>query len=395
MKKILVIYGSMTTGGTTTAIIPLLKALSEKYEVDLLLGMHDGECMDSIPASVNLLPAARIRKANLSLLQKGALLIPAAQSADAYFHQTKKPSLAGLKNRVQSDLVLFHLSKPTKTHYDVSIGFIAGWADQYTALCTNADKRVAWIHAQIDYIVSDPSRERRWMDNIDKFVFVTKSNQEKFDAMFPEYSARSMVCENIVDEGRIKRNSLMIPEDEIYRNFASFAGLKIVTVCRLTENIKGLDRVVRCARILKNYGITFKWYILGDGDDRVTVANRIKENDVEDCLFLLGTISNPFPYVKAADLFVLLSRFEGKPICVTEALVLGTTPVVTNYPSAEEQIVHGKNGFVIENSDDAVDRFMASLAQGQIDFTSIQKEARNHPFSVADPMRDIIKVIED
>ena len=37
--------------------------------------------------------------------------------------------------------------------------------------------------------------------------------------MFPEYSARSMVCENIVDEGRIKRNSLMIPEDEIYHYY--------------------------------------------------------------------------------------------------------------------------------------------------------------------------------
>ena len=73
-KSVLVVYSSMTTGGTTTAIIPFLKALSEKYEVDLLLGMHDGECMDSIPASVNLLPAARIRRSGLTILQKAALL---------------------------------------------------------------------------------------------------------------------------------------------------------------------------------------------------------------------------------------------------------------------------------------------------------------------------------
>ena len=88
-KKVLVVYGSMTTGGTTTAIIPFLKALSVEYEVDLLLGMHDGECMDSIPASVNILPAARIRKSELTVFQKAALLKPAIKSACAYFCQKK------------------------------------------------------------------------------------------------------------------------------------------------------------------------------------------------------------------------------------------------------------------------------------------------------------------
>ena len=233
-KKVLVVYDSMITGGTTTAIIPFLKALSERYEVDLLLGMHDGECMDSIPASVNLLPAARIRKKGMSILQKAALLKPAMRSTFVYFRRKKDLSVAGLKKYVLNDLLLFYLSRSAEKHYDVAIGFIAGWADQYTALCTNADKRVAWIHAQIDYIVSEPEQERKWMDKIDKFVFVTKSNQDKFDVMFPEYSSRSMVFENIIDVDRIRNNALIIPENEMYRSFVSFTGLKMVTVCRLT-----------------------------------------------------------------------------------------------------------------------------------------------------------------
>ena len=394
-KSVLVVYSSMTTGGTTTAIIPFLKALSEKYEVDLLLGMHDGECMDSIPASVNLLPAARIRRSGLTILQKAALLKPTIKSACAYFRRRKELSVRELKNHVRSDLLLFHLSRPTEKHYDVAIGFIAGWSDQYTALCTNADKRIAWIHAQIDYIVSKPEQERKWMDEIDKFVFVTKSNQEKFDVMFPEYSSRSIVFENIIDTDRIRENSLVIPVNDMYRSFNDYAGLKIVTVCRLTENIKGLDRVVNSARILKEHGVPFIWYILGDGDDRTSVMNRIKESDVEDCLFLCGNTPNPFPFVRSADLFVLLSRFEGKPICVTEALVLGTPSIVTKYPSAEEQIVHGKNGFVIENNDDAVKEFMSLLADGKIDYISVREKMRLSPFAVNDPSGEIEKMIED
>lgn len=394
-KKVLVVYGSMTTGGTTTAIIPFLKALSVEYEVDLLLGMHDGECMDSIPASVNILPAARIRKSELTVFQKAALLKPAIKSACAYFCQKKDLRAGGLKDHVLSDLLLFSLSRPTEKHYDVAIGFIAGWADQYTALCTNADKRFAWIHAQIDYIVSHPRQERKWMDMIDKFVFVTKSNQKKFDVMFPEYSSRSMVFENIIDPERIRENSLVIPADDMYRSFIDFAGMKIVTVCRLTENIKGLDRVVNSARILKECGVSFIWYIMGDGDDRTSVMNRIKERNVEDCLILCGNITNPFPYVKAADLFVLLSRFEGKPICVTEALVLGTPSIVTKYPSAEEQIVHGKNGFVIDNSDDAVEEFMSLLAEGKIDYQAIRKKMMLSAFDVINPTEAIERLIED
>ena len=150
--------------------------------------------------------------------------------------------------------------------------------------------------------------------------------------------------------------------------------MKIVTVCRLTENIKGLDRVVNSARILKECGVSFIWYIMGDGDDRTSVMNRIKERNVEDCLILCGNITNPFPYVKAADLFVLLSRFEGKPICVTEALVLGTPSIVTKYPSAEEQIVHGKNGFVIDNSDDAVEESCLCWQKEKLTIKQLEKK---------------------
>lgn len=52
-KKILIVYDAMITGGTTTAIIPLMKIISKYYDVDLLLNRNNGECMDLIPKEIN------------------------------------------------------------------------------------------------------------------------------------------------------------------------------------------------------------------------------------------------------------------------------------------------------------------------------------------------------
>ena len=137
------------------------------------------------------------------------------------------------------------------------------------------------------------------------------------------------------------------------------------------------------------------WCILGDGRDRLTIAQNIKENDVGDCLFLYGNIENPFPYVKAADIFVLLSRFEGKPLCVTEALIVGTPPIVTNYPSAKEQIIHNENGFIMDNDEESIEKFIRLLASGGYDYLYLRKNLSNKPFRVEKSVGNIIKVIEE
>ena len=187
----------------------------------------------------------------------------------------------------------------------------------------------------------------------------------------------------------------MIPDDEYYSFFAGFTGFKIITVCRLTEYIKGIDRILKFAKVLKTNGIKFRWCILGDGKDRSSIERQIKENDIEDCLFLFGNIINPFPYVKAADIFILLSRFEGKPICITESLIIGTPAIVTNYPSANEQIVCGYNGIIIDNSEKAINDFSLEFAQRKYDIKELKDNLLRNPFEIKDPISNIIKVIEE
>lgn len=67
----------------------------------------------------------------------------------------------------------------------------------------------------------------------------------------------------------------------------------------------------------------------------------------------MGASNNPYPYYKKADVFILTSQYEGKPIVVDEALSLKCPVIVTNYKSAREQ-VNENVGAVIDNQDDSI-----------------------------------------
>ena len=67
----------------------------------------------------------------------------------------------------------------------------------------------------------------------------------------------------------------------------------------------------------------------------------IAQNNLEDSFILLGKKTNPYPYMKACDLYVQPSRYEGKAVTVTEAKILGKPILITNYPTARSQIEDG------------------------------------------------------
>ena len=142
--------------------------------------------------------------------------------------------------------------------------------------------------------------------------------------------------------------------DEKLEDLRVFEGLKLVTVCRVTVSVKGLDRIVSAAADLKKQGVPFIWYIIGDGEDTDLLSGMINDAGVDDVLVMIGKRLNPYPYLAAADLMCMPSRYEGKPMVVTEAMILGCVPVVTDYISAEGQIENGVEGVIVPNDDTSV-----------------------------------------
>ncbi|MEW6593824.1 MAG: glycosyltransferase [Thermodesulfobacteriota bacterium] len=78
----------------------------------------------------------------------------------------------------------------------------------------------------------------------------------------------------------------------------------------------------------------------------------------------LGYLPDPFPYYKAADLFVMASRYEGSPNALWEAMSCGVPAIVSsNIAGALEIMEHGKSGWIFPCDDvDALAAAMRELA---------------------------------
>ena len=78
----------------------------------------------------------------------------------------------------------------------------------------------------------------------------------------------------------------------------------------------------------------------------------ITANDIQN-VHLVGNRENPYPYMKKADLFALQSNYEGRPVVVDEAIIIGTPVLVTNFESAKEQVKE-EYGYVIEMDEEKI-----------------------------------------
>lgn len=356
MKKILFIYPSMIIGGSTSALLSFLNCLSScGCEIDLQLFRNEGPLLEDIPDNVNLLPQGEVYSGT-----HGKLIKLVKFFLSGFFFKSIFDGLSGNAKKmfslgVATDFQAICLSRKSLKYYDCAIGYLEGWSNRYLAFQVNAGKKYAWLHSTFKNITSEPQDELKWMKKVDNIVFVTNACCDDFKRQMPSMADKAITIENIIDSNIIRKRSMMIDNaDEYYKKFVTADSFKIITVCRLSIQVKGLDRIVTCANRLMKNGNKFLWYIIGDGEDKKELNEMIKKFKLEEFLVLTGNRMNPYPFIAASDVMCMPSRYEGKPVTVTESLILSVPPIVTEYLSANEQIQNGIDGIVVENDDNSI-----------------------------------------
>ena len=86
--------------------------------------------------------------------------------------------------------------------------------------------------------------------------------------------------------------------------------------------------------------------MIGDGRERMKLSMMIRAKRLSDSFILLGIRQNPYPYLKACNLFALTSRFEGYPVTLIEARALCVPILASDMPCIREQISDGVNGIL-------------------------------------------------
>ena len=134
--------------------------------------------------------------------------------------------------------------------------------------------------------------------------------------------------------------------EESQNDMLSKGSLALLSVGRFCD-AKNFDNVPDiCCRLVAD-GLDVKWYLIGYGGDEPLIRQKIDEAGMQERVIILGKKDNPYPYMRACDLYVQPSRYEGKAVTVREAQLLGKPVVITNYATSGSQLEDGVDGVIV------------------------------------------------
>ena len=337
----------MEIGGAETALVGLLNALDPaRVDVDLFLYDHRGEMMQFIPKWVNLLPQipkySVLERPIVELVKRGFWGIAAARmSAKLIGKLTNVPSFSmDVFTSLFTNKLLPTICPQKK--YDLAISFLT--PHTYVKNKVVAKKKIAWIHTDYTIYPIAKNVERPIWCSYNYIASISNDVTRTFLQVFPTLAPKIMEIENILSPAFVRKRAELEDTDKEFRQTDK---ISLLSIGRYSEQ-KNYDNVPDiCKRLINKTKLNIKWYIIGYGGDESLIRQKIKEAGMEEHVILLGKRSNPYPYIKACDIYVQPSRYEGKSVTVREAQMLCKPVVVTNYPTAPSQIRSGIDGVIV------------------------------------------------
>lgn len=353
----------MEIGGAERALLGLLDSFdSSKYDVDLFLLRHSGELMPLIPKNINLLP---------EIPQYGAIMEPMAQALKDGEFKVVLGRLKGKiraknfdkKHRLLKSAVAIEYSHKytvnclpqiTDKHYDVAISFLT--PHYFVSQKVDADKKIAWIHTDYSTIDVDIRSELKMWSQYDNIISISDDVTTAFLTKFPTLKDKIVLIENILSKQFIDSQSELFD----VKTEMPDSTVKLLSIGRFCE-AKNFDNVPEIASIIKSKGVDFKWYIIGYGGDEALIKSKIVDFNMQDTVVILGKKDNPYPYIKACDIYVQPSRYEGKAVTVHEAQILNKPIAITDYKTAHSQLQDGFDGLIVPMDNEACANALAEF----------------------------------
>lgn len=356
-KKILFIIGILDTGGVSKSMLSLLNVIDkEKYEVSLLMMNTSGAFSDQIPTGVRVLSDSRLTALtsgfsgvkDLLSFRKGIGFHPllAFLSLIRFVFSFVDKSLAGV--------FLARISpKITDENFELIIDYNGQQDLYYMVDKLNGKQKITFFHSDYRKWRYYEKADRKYFGKVDGIYTISEECVSALKEVFPEYTDKFHLMENITSPSLINKLADELIEPTLAKQQHDFiiASLGYVSIG------KGSELAVQVAKKLKEVGISFEWWFIGGVTNDWDYQGFVKKNGLEDNVKFLGVKVNPYPYLKRADLYVHLSKFEGKSIALDEVKVLCKPVVVTNFSTVHDQFEDRVNASICEMTvEDATDK---------------------------------------
>lgn len=398
MKKILIVSHAMEIGGAERALLGLLESIDPtRVSVDLFLLRHEGELLDLIPDYINLLPPIPaytvLARPIVQTIKEGHLLLSAARLVGKFRAKQydQKHSLT------TSGVAIEYSHKYTKgfmppiqpdVEYDLAISFLT--PHYFVAEKVRAKKKIAWIHTDYSVVQVDTVSELAMWGAYDAITSISENVTAAFLSVFPTLRDKIVLIENILPKGLISKQADAFAVENEMPNDGS---IQLLSIGRFT-NAKNFDNVPDICRRILEAGLDIKWYLIGYGGEEPLIRQRIQEAGMEDRVIILGKKENPYPYLKACDLYVQPSRYEGKAVTVREAQMLCKPVVITRYATSASQLEDGVDGVIVPMDNEGCAEGIAAVIRDEKLRQKLIKNTKARDYTNAEEIQKIYRVME-
>lgn len=370
-RDILIVNDEKEVGGVSTVLENILSQLDyDKYNVDLFIFQNTGDMLCNIDKRINVIFGGKsfygIDTSFRSSIKE-----------HHFFRAFKKAIFVILaKFNLISFFFKYIRKKKLNKQYDVEVAFKTGYPTLFTG-SGNSKKKITWVHGDLmrDNDMKHYSKTfSKCLNSIDIIVNLSEELKLNFIQLYGN-AEKCIVIHNLLDYEKVLKKSTE-KSNVLFKNNV----INLIAVGRLHFN-KGYIRLIEALSMVAKKTNKFHLYIVGDGPERETLQKKIIAENLNDYITLLGYSSNPYKYMKNADLFVCSSLTEAYPMVFVEVLTLNVPIFTVKIAAADYILCHEKYGYIVDNSTEAIYEGLLDIIETgcvkkipQYDYVSANKE---------------------
>ncbi|MCM1134498.1 MAG: glycosyltransferase [Clostridium sp.] len=237
--------------------------------------------------------------------------------------------------------------------FDVLLSVTAEMS-QVAALTTYMLRRriplVSVVHSTLSQEVHSFQRVREWLFPLlnrryDKVIAVSEAVRRDYIALCNASPEQVVTVYNPIISEQFWKFTEMEPQHPWLEEGRKF---KVIVLAGRFCEAKNHTLMLDALRLLRAQG-DYRLILLGDGELREQLVEKVKHSGIEEAVDFVGFVQNPAAYFSKADVVALSSRYEGLPSVLVEALAVGAKIVSTDCPSGPREILQeGKFGILVK-----------------------------------------------
>ncbi len=382
MKKVLFVIDSLNCGGAERSLLSLLNTLdTKKYEKHLWI-LHPGGVLDKVvPSDVTIVQSPLYSKIHQWIMRlcQGLFSFRLRQNGKKT-HQSHPAELYWKS--------FGFFTKGLEDSYDVAVAYQQGTPTYLVATKIHADIKVGWINTDIMSAGYDIRYNAPFYEKMSYISCVSDMLEEKVKGYMPQFASKIRCVYDIVSPEMVRKmSSEVVPE---LKDLPS-GRIVLTTVARMAY-LKNYPLAVQTASLLRERGVDFIWFFVGQGSMLGSIRQMIVENNLEDRVRALGLRLNPYPYINGCDIYVQTSLHEGFGLTISEAKMLCKPIVSTDFDVVYNQLEDGVNGLITKKTPESLADAICRLVEDKNlrqQFSTVLKN------SVADNADTEIRKVEE